>query len=91
MLRLTRHSAEAGASDAIKWDPTRGMLDPASLESADAIIHLGASRSMRGGPRRKVRDHDQPRREYRTARTGSGARSAGVGDVHCRVGGRRVR
>ncbi|MFM9013219.1 MAG: NAD-dependent epimerase/dehydratase family protein, partial [Gemmatimonadota bacterium] len=29
-----------GSSSAVRWDPARGQLDPASLDGVDAVVHL---------------------------------------------------
>jgi hypothetical protein len=38
VLRLVRGTS--GAADALPWDPDRGVLDPAGLAGADAVVNL---------------------------------------------------
>lgn len=38
--RLVRHADQAGATDAILWDPAAGRLDPVALSGADAVVNL---------------------------------------------------
>lgn len=40
VIRLVRRSPKAGE---IQWNPKSGTLDPASLEGADAVIHLSGA------------------------------------------------
>lgn len=37
--RVSRQAPAPGSGD-IRWDPSRGALDPAALEGVDAVIHL---------------------------------------------------
>lgn len=39
--RLVRRPARS--ADEISWDPARGVLDPASLEAVDSVIHLAGA------------------------------------------------
>lgn len=51
--RLVRRPPLAGTGD-IHWDPSAGVIDAASLEGADAVVHLaGESVSGRWTPARK--------------------------------------
>ena len=47
VVRLVRTPPGRGAS-ALHWDPSRGQLDPASLEGFDALIHLGGEALVQG-------------------------------------------
>lgn len=40
VLRLVRSDEEAEAHDAARWDPSAGILDPALLAGADAVVNL---------------------------------------------------
>jgi uncharacterized protein (TIGR01777 family) len=37
--RVSRRSPAPGSDD-LRWDPARGVLDPAALEGVDAVVHL---------------------------------------------------
>ena len=57
VLRLVR--GEPTHPDERRWDPRAGMLDPAVLAGADAVISLGGAgvaRLWTGGARRLIRD-----------------------------------
>ena len=61
VLTVSRHEPRAGTGD-IRWDPARGVLDPAALDGVDAVIHMA-------GARVDQRWSDQARREIRESRT----------------------
>ncbi len=57
VVRLVRR--EPAAADEVRWDPTRGQLDPAALEGIEAAIHLsgaGVSRRWTAASRRAIRE-----------------------------------
>jgi uncharacterized protein (TIGR01777 family) len=51
--------SRGGAPDAIRWDPGRGVLDPADLAGLDAVVHLaGEPIAARWTPAHKARVRD---------------------------------
>lgn len=48
VVRHISRSDRAGNSDTILWDPSKGVTNPAQLESVDAIVHL-AGENIAGG------------------------------------------
>ncbi|MDD4788303.1 MAG: NAD-dependent epimerase/dehydratase family protein, partial [Pirellulales bacterium] len=57
--RLVRGAA-GSLPESIRWDPDSGRLDPADLEGADAVVHLGgesiASGRWTAQRRQRIRD-----------------------------------
>ncbi len=57
--RLVRGAA-GSSPETIQWDPDSGRLDPADLEGADAVVHLGgesiASGRWTAQRRQRIRD-----------------------------------
>jgi uncharacterized protein (TIGR01777 family) len=41
--RLTRRAPAAGSDD-VRWDPTRGEIDPRALDGVDGVVHLAGEK-----------------------------------------------
>lgn len=73
VVRISRRPPREGSSD-VRWDPERGVLDPAALEGLDAVVNLaGESIGERWTAERRRRI-----RESRVAGTGLLARTLGT-------------
>ncbi len=48
VVRLARPASAIAGEDSIEWNPSQGVLDPAALTGADAVIHLGGANVAAG-------------------------------------------
>ena len=77
VVRFERGEGHARERDVIRWQPSRGVLDPAALQGLDAIVHL-AGAGIADAPWTPARKHELVESRVRSTKTLAQAMAAAL-------------